>query len=307
MNTTASLAGRPLALRRDVLEAMLRDLAAGRIAAVRQEPPRPAVRAGPGLGILRVTGILEYHPGFLSEFFGRGTSTADLRIAVRALAADPDVKAIVMLVDSPGGSVDGLQELAAAIRAARQQKPVLAIADPMAASAALWVAAQASEFMVTPSGSVGSVGIYGTHEDVSEMASKLGVKVTLVSAGKYKTEGNPYEPLGTDARAQMQREADAYYKQFVDDLALGRKVSPARVLRDYGEGRMLLAADALKSGMVDRIGTLEAVLSEASNQAATADASFRGELRRFKVAARTAPEPFRAELARHRRAAVRRG
>jgi signal peptide peptidase SppA len=307
ITTTASLAGRPLALRRDVLEALLRDLAAGRIAAVRQEPPRPAVRARPGIGVVRVAGVLEYHLSLLSELFGMGTSTAELRAVIRGFSADPDIKAIVMLVDSPGGSVDGLQELAAAIRAARQRKPVLAIADPMAASAALWVAAQASEFVVTPSGSVGSLGIYGTHEDISQMAEKVGVKVTLVSAGKYKTEGNPYEPLGADARANMQAEVDAYYRQFVDDVAIGRRVSPSRVLADFGEGRMLLAADALAAGMVDGIGTLEAVLSEASNQASKAGATFGAEVRRFKVAAGAAPEPFGAELARHRRAATRRG
>jgi signal peptide peptidase SppA len=307
MNGTAYFAGRPLALRRDILEAMLRDLAAGRIAAVRQEPPRPAARARPGLGILRVTGVLEYHPGFLSELFGLGTSTSDLRLAVRALGDDPEIKAIALIVDSPGGDVAGLQELAAEIRAVRRRKPVLAIADPMAASAALWIAAQASEFIVTPSGSVGSVGIYGTHEDISQLAEKVGIRVTLVSAGKYKTEGNPYEPLGADARAYMQSQVDSYFRTFIDDLALGRKVSPAKVVRDYGEGRMLLAADALRAGLVDRIGTLEDVLAGASNRAAMADARFKAEVRHFRIGAAAPAETFDAELARHRRAMSRRG
>ena len=285
MSTIASLAGRPLALRREVLDAILRDLAAGRIAAVRQEPPRPTARARPGVAVLQVYGTLEHRPGFLAELFGLGTSTADLRQRVRALAADPEIGTIVLDIDSPGGEVDGITELAAAIRAARSRKPVIAIADAIAASAALWIGSQASEFVVTPSGSVGSLGVYGVHQDVSVALDKLGVKVTMVYAGRYKVERAPYAPLTAEAKGDMQNEVDHYLAMFVDDVAMGRRLAPSRVASGFGEGRMLMPRDALAAGMVDRIGTLDEVLSEASGRAATARAGFEAELSRARLAA----------------------
>ena len=110
------------------------------------------------------------------------------------------------------------------------------------------------------SGQVGSIGVYGVHEDLSKAAERLGVKTTLISAGKYKTEGNPWEPLSDLARSEMQSKVDAHYRQFTDDVAFGRGVSPGAVVKGYGEGRMLLARPALAAGMVDEIGTLDGVL-----------------------------------------------
>jgi capsid assembly protease len=134
------------------------------------------------------------------------------------------------------------------------------VAAPMAASAAYWLAAQASRLLVMGSGQVGSIGVYGVHEDVSKAAERIGVKTTLVSAGKYKTEGNPWEPLSDPARADMQAKVDAHYRQFTDDVAFGRGVSPSAVVKGYGEGRMLLARDAVKAGMVDALGGLDDVI-----------------------------------------------
>jgi len=302
----AALTGRAWALEESVLRALIDDLRSERQPlAVTQ--PRPATRPKPGLGVLPLFGLIEHRASFLSLLFGTGTALTDFQASLRQLVADQEVGAIIMLVDSPGGSVDALQETAALLRAARRVKPITAIVDTTAASAAYWLAAQAAELVLTPSGWVGSIGVFTTHMDVSAALEKAGVKVTLISAGKYKTEGNPYAGLSKEALAYAQSIADSYYGQFLDDVALGRRVSPSKVRTEYGEGRMLLAADALAAGMVDRIGTLEDVLAEASVRAAPADASFRGELRRFKVAARTTPEPFGTELARHRRALSGRG
>lgn len=171
----------------------------------------------------------------------------------RGALADPSVGSILIDVDSPGGQVDGVPELAAEIRDARGQKPIVAIANTCAASAAYWIASQADEVVVSPSGEVGSVGVYAAHQDLSGMLEQDGVKMTLISAGKFKVEGNPFEPLSEEARAAIQADVDSFYSMFVGDVAKGRGVKADDVRADYGEGRMVLAKAAVGAGMADRV------------------------------------------------------
>ena len=154
---------------------------------------RPTQSQRGGTAVLPLYGVLtprrEYFSGTaLNEFQGW------LNEALRSTAVDR----IVIDIDSPGGSVSGVTEAAAAIRKAKAFKPVVAVANSMAASAAYWIASQASEFVATPSGEVGSIGVFAMHQDISKALSQFGVQVTLISAGKYKVEGNPFEPLGDE-------------------------------------------------------------------------------------------------------------
>lgn len=208
------------------------------------------------VAVIPVHGAIERRSSFLGELFG-SASIESLRAALRAALADPEVRGIVLSVDSPGGTAAGVQELAAEIREARRVKPILAHVDTTAASAAYWLATQADEVVVTPSGQVGSVDVYAVHEDISGALDQAGVKVTIVSAGDYKVEGNEFEPLTDEARAAIQARVDAVYEQFVDDVAKGRGTTAATVKSDFGQGRMLLAKDALAAGMVDAIDTLD--------------------------------------------------
>lgn len=175
----------------------------------------------------------------------------------RAAIGDPNVRAVVFDIHSPGGSVYGVDELADEILAARGTKPIVAVANALAASAAYRIAASADELVVTRSGEVGSIGVYAMHQDLSRALDTLGVKVTLISAGKYKVEGNPFEPLSEEARAAMQSQIDAYYQSFVAGVAKGRGVGVAAVRENFGQGRTVLATEAVRLGMADRIGTLQ--------------------------------------------------
>lgn len=190
---------------------------------------------------------------------GGGVALSSFQKVFSAADADPSVKAILLDVDSPGGSVELVPETAALIRGA--QTPVTAIANTMAGSAAYYLASQANELVVTPSGSVGSIGVFARHVDMSGALAQDGVDVTLISAGKFKTEGNPYGPLGDEAKAALQAQVDEFYGMFVDDVARGRGVTSDAVIGGYGEGRMLLASQALAAGMVDRIDTLDGTLA----------------------------------------------
>ena len=223
--------------------------------AVAAVPSQP----GGGIAIIPVRGTITPRSGMMAMLFG-GTSTETLGLQVRAMVADDSIGTIVLDIDSPGGMVAGVTELAATLRAARAVKPLIAVANNMAASAAYWIGSQATEFVATPSAIVGSIGVLMEHEDDSGMMEHAGIAVTLISAGTYKTLGNPYEPLSDDARAEIQALVDGAYGMFVADVAAGRGVKANAVRSGYGEGRVLTPAAALEAGMVDRIATLAGVI-----------------------------------------------
>lgn len=230
----------------------------------------------PSVAVLPLYGVISHRANLVNGASG-GTSVQQFTKVFRQAAADPSIGAIVLDVDSPGGSVSGVPELAAEIRAARAQKPILAVANSLAASAAYWLGAQASESYVIPSGEVGSIGVYAMHQDESGFYDKAGVKTTLVSAGKYKTEGSPFEPLSEDGRDYLQGRVDDYYSMFVRDVAEGRGVEADLVRSGWGEGRVLGAQQAKAEGMVDDIATLDEVIQRAGRLVRD-NARLKGEL-----------------------------
>lgn len=181
---------------------------------------------------------------------------ADIRQAVKRALADPQARTIDIFIDSPGGSVLGLPETADVIHAANRVKPVRALVTGIAASAAYWLASQASTITLTPSGEVGSVGILDLHADITGALDKAGVKLTAVTAGEHKTERAPFTPLSDDARAHMQAECNRWYGDFLGAIRRGRglRVSSAST---YGGGRMLAAKDAFREGLIDFVGGVQ--------------------------------------------------
>jgi signal peptide peptidase SppA len=162
---------------------------------------------------------------------------------LRQAIDDPRVQSIVLNVNSPGGSIFGIDELAGEIFKARGEKRIVAIANSLMASAAYWIGSAADELVVTPSGEIGSIGVIGTHMDRSRSLEKEGIKMTLISAGEFKAEDSSYAPLSDEARAAMKARLDSYYGMFVETGARSRGITPARVHMNYGRGRMLTAKD----------------------------------------------------------------
>jgi signal peptide peptidase SppA len=212
------------------------------------------------VAVIRLHGVMAQRrlPGAST---GGGADTEKIGRAVDKAAADAATKAIILHVDSPGGSVAGTAELASKVRAAREQKPIIAQVDSLAVSAAYWVASQATEIVSTTGGSVGSIGVMMLHEDISAMLAAEGVNPTLISAGKYKTEGHPFGPLDDDARGHFQSMVDDAYHDFVGAVASGRDVSTKIVESTYGQGRILVAKKARAAGMIDRIATFDETLA----------------------------------------------
>ena len=221
-----------------------------------------AASTGTGIAVLPLYGVVTQRGNMVDDISGPGsTSTQQFTSVLRQMLADDTVGQILIDIDSPGGSVYGVSELASEIVKARAQKPVIAVANSLAASAAYWIGCSASEFYVTPGGEVGSIGVWQAHFDYSKALEEEGVKPTLISAGKFKVEGNPYVPLDEQAQAFMQSRVDDYYNAFIEAVAQGRGVSANDVRSGMGEGRVLGADAALAAGMVDGIATFDDVLS----------------------------------------------
>lgn len=225
---------------------------------------KPSGRTKGSVAVVNINGTIQQKPNLFMAIFG-GTSTDVVGRHIEALAANSDIKAIVLNVDSPGGTVQGVAELADIINQARKQTHIVSVANSMSASAAYWLSSQADESVMTPSGLVGSIGVYTVHEDWSQAYEANGVKPTIVKYGKYKAEGNFYEPLSEEAIADMQARVDKYGEMFTKAVARGRGVTTSKVENQFGQGRVLMAKDALEAGMVDRIATLDKVISGFGN------------------------------------------
>ncbi|MFM2239671.1 MAG: hypothetical protein RJA69_1045 [Pseudomonadota bacterium] len=229
---------------------------------------RGASNAVAGIAVLPLYGVVTQRGNMVDDISGPGsTSTQKFTSALRQVLADDTVGQILIDIDSPGGSVYGVAELATEIVKARAQKPVVAVANSLAASAAYWIGCSASEFYVTPGGEVGSIGVWQAHFDYSKALEEEGVKPTLISAGKFKVEGNPYVPLDLEAQAFMQSRVDDYYNAFIKAVAKGRGVTVADVQGGMGEGRVLGADAALAAKMVDGIATFDDVLAKMQKSA----------------------------------------
>jgi signal peptide peptidase SppA len=235
------------------------------------------------VAVLAVHGVLTHRADLMTDVSGV-TSTERLKAQLIEARANPAVGRIVLDVDSPGGSVFGVQELADEVFATRGRKPIVAIANSMAASAAYWIASQADEVIVTPSGEVGSIGVLAVHEDLSRALDQRGITTTIIAAGRFKGEGTTLTPLAETAKAALQARVDEYYAAFVRAVARGRGVAQRAVREGFGEGRMVGAAEALTEGMVDRIETADALLARISaGITALADATADDDRRRRRL------------------------
>lgn len=226
-----------------------------------------AVSSG-GIAVLPLYGVITQRGNLVDDVSGSGSvSTQQFAAALRQALADDAVSQILIDIDSPGGNVYGIAELADEIVGARAQKPIVAVANSLAASAAYWIGCSASQFYVTPSGEVGSIGVWQLHVDRSQALAAEGITPTLISAGKYKVEGNPYQPLDGDARDFLQTRVDDYYTSFTKAVARGRGVPVGQVREGMGQGRVLGAEAAREHGMVDGVASFDEVVRKMRREA----------------------------------------
>ncbi|MES3001340.1 MAG: S49 family peptidase [Pseudomonadota bacterium] len=235
--------------------------------------------------------FIPIHGALINRYAGTGygyTGYQFIRNQFDAAVNDPEVKGIVFDVNSYGGQVYGNFELANHIRANRDKKPSMALVDAMAFSGGYSLASAAGSMVVSPSGDVGSIGVVMMHVDQSKALKDWGVKVTMIYAGKHKVDGNPYEPLTDDVRADMQAGVDESYQEFVSLVVQNRGMSE-KAVRDT-EARIYGSSEAKKLGLVDAVMTpTDAITSFRSELSGSISATWR--TRNMSTATPPAAEP----------------
>jgi signal peptide peptidase SppA len=218
------------------------------------------VQAGPpyqvapgGIAVIELRGTLMKSEGS----FGDSTSTVAARQAVRMSVRDPQVAGILLLIDSPGGTVAGTNDLANEVANASKVKPTAAYIEDMGASAAYWVASQADSVSTGPTGIVGSIGTLHAVRDTSVAAEKSGVKIHVIKAGAHKGAGVPGAEVTEAHLAEFQRRVNDLNSEFVSGALInGRGMTPeqAAVVAD---GRAHVGQVAKTMGLVDAIESLD--------------------------------------------------
>jgi signal peptide peptidase SppA len=217
-----------------------------------------------GVAVISLDGPLAKRMNLLMQVCG-GTSTEIAGQQIQEALDDPSVSAIVLAIDSPGGTVDGTQALANLVYSARDTKPIITVGDGVMASAAMWIGSAASKvFIANDTTMVGSIGVVMAHVDVSGAEAQRGVKTTEITAGKYKRVASQYGALSEDGRADIQSKVDYIYSVFVDDVARNRGVDAETVLKNMADGRVFIGRQAVDAGLVDGVATLEEIVARAA-------------------------------------------
>ncbi|MCL9847221.1 S49 family peptidase [Ralstonia solanacearum] len=222
-------------------------------------PPRGPARSHAQIAVIPIHGTLVRRTVGLEAESGLASYTA-IGDQLDAALADPGVAAILLDVDSPGGESGGVFDLADRIRAAAAVKPVWAVANDMAFSAAYALASAASRLFVSRTGGVGSIGVIAMHVDQSVKDQQDGVRYTAVFAGARKNDLNPHEPISDAAQAQLQAEVDRLYGLFVATVANNRGIAASAVTAT--EAGLFFGQDAVAAGLADAVSTFDDALAQ---------------------------------------------
>lgn len=211
-----------------------------------------------GVAVLPITGPIFPRANLMTELSGAtslGIAGADLKLAV----SSKDVASILLLIDSPGGSVSGLASFVDLVRSARARKPVKAYVSGVAASAGYWIATAASEISLERGALVGSIGVVSTASKQVEPDANGFFQVEVVSTNAPNKRP---DVMAEEGKAEIRRTLDAVEKLFIADVARGRKVSEAQVRAEFGAGGVKVGADAVAAKMADRVQTLDWALRD---------------------------------------------
>ena len=225
--------------------------------AVYQRPPTAS--APEGIAVIPIHGSLVKRSLGMEAASGL-TSYSEIAAMLDAALADPQVSGILLDIDSPGGEASGSFELARRVREASAVKPVWAVANDAAYSAAYAIAASAQRLFVTETGGVGSIGVIALHVDQSVKDAKDGYRFTAVTAGAHKNDYSPHEPLSDSAKSELQGEVDRLYAIFTEHVAAMRGLDLDAVLAT--EAGLFFGSNAVAQGLADGLQTMEATLAE---------------------------------------------
>lgn len=225
-----------------------------------RQPDNP-MSAVDSVGVINIRGTITKHPSLFHSLFGGNTSTLMIGEALRIAVADESIKSIMLRVDSPGGSVEGVADLADQVFQARAVKPIIAQIDGIDASAAYWITSQATRIFMGQTDQVGSIGIMASFLDFSEKFAKEGVKAVTISTGKFKAAGDEGTKITAEHREYFQGLADTYFKSFAGAVRRGRTMSDT-MFNAVAEGKLYIGQDGVDSGLVDGIQSTSTTLGQ---------------------------------------------
>ena len=262
----ARLFGTPLLVHRAKLDVILAVLGERlNLAAPAADLAIPVPRVTPaqpsGIAVIPIHGTLVKRVLGMEAASGL-TSYGGIAQEIDAALADPLVQGILLDIDSPGGEASGSFELARQIRHAATQKPVWAVANDAAYSAAYALAASAQRLIVTETGGVGSIGVIALHIDQSVKDAQEGYRYTAVTAGAHKNDFSPHHPLSDTAKAELQTEVDRLYGLFVEHVAAMRSLDVDAVRAT--EAGLYFGANAITAGLADAVSSFETALADFS-------------------------------------------
>ncbi len=223
--------------------------------------PRVTPAQPPGIAVIPIHGTLVKRVLGVEAASGL-TSYGGIAQELEAALADPLVQGILLDIDSPGGEASGSFELARQIRHAATQKPVWAVANDAAYSAAYALAASAQRLIVTETSGVGSIGVIALHIDQSVKDAQEGYRYTAVTAGAHKNDFSPHHPLSDAAKAELQTEVDRLYGLFVEHVAAMRSLDVDAVRAT--EAGLYFGANAITAGLADAVSSFETALADFS-------------------------------------------
>jgi signal peptide peptidase SppA len=221
-----------------------------------------------GVAIIPIHGLLTKRSELFDSFFGT-VSYEEIHELISSAIEDASINSILLDIDSPGGEVSGLFDLVDFIYESRNLKPIYAIANDHAFSAAYAIASAASKIFVNRTSGVGSIGVIATHVDISEMDKKEGIKYTTIFAGDKKNDLSPHEPLSDEAISDLQKEVDRLYGMFVAVVARNRNISTAQVKAT--QAALYFGADALSLGLADEVSDFRKCLQIIGGEKMTED------------------------------------
>jgi signal peptide peptidase SppA len=238
-----------------------------------------------GVAVIPIDGVIAKKMNMFTRVSG-GASTQMAGRDFQQALRDPTVRAIVLNIDSPGGSVDGTFELANLIYESRGKIPIVAHTDGMMASAAYAIGSAADKIYISGNTTqVGSIGVIMTHYDYSQQDEKRGIKITHIVAGKYKAVGTDSKPLSDEDKTLLQADVDYLYSVFVGDVARNRGVPVDQVLSDMAEGKVFIGKTAVTAGLVDGVSTLDKLISkyDSTNFPSVVRATIEGRIAEMKT------------------------
>jgi signal peptide peptidase SppA len=216
-------------------------------------------RDAEGVATIEIRGRMQKQP---AGSMGQAAATVGLRRAVRAACADDEVGSILLILDSPGGTIAGTAELAADVGAAAKVKPVFGLAEDMCCSACYWVGAQCSELLTQSSAMVGSIGTYGVVYDQSAAAAQEGVKVHVIRAGDMKGVGTPGTEVTTQQLLELQNEINSLNDVFLSGIASGREM-PLDKVKELATGQVWIGQQAVDAGLADGVASIDQAMQKA--------------------------------------------